>query len=226
VSLGEVVYFRDFFFGTTDYRFNTVFKLGYHAWLLLGLGSVCLAFWTESQLTRPLRALWRAGVIALFALSLAYPVAAFYSRSHGFADPPSLDGLRWLARRDPGDAKAIAWLRRQPGDPTVLETVGDDFDFDGRGRISVYTGLPTVIQWPGHELQWGNSAGRRPNDVRTIYATKNRSLARRLLARYRVRYVVVGPLEREDYPSAGLAKFARLGQRVFASGGTTVFQTG
>ena len=111
---------------------------------------------------------------------------------------------------------------------TVLETVGGDFDFDfdGRGRISVYTGLPTVIQWPRHELQWGHRAGRRPADVRTIYSTTDRPLARRLLARYHVRYVVIGRLERADYPSAGLAKFARLGPRVFASAGTSVYQTG
>jgi uncharacterized membrane protein len=209
-----------------DYRFNTIFKLGFHAWLLLAVGSVCLACWTEPLLSRPLRRLWQTGVAALVVLSLAYPVAASYSRSGGFASGPSLDGLHWLARRDPGDVKAIAWLRRQSGDPTILEAVGDDFDFDGRGRISVYTGLPTVIQWPGHELQWGHDAGRRPNDVRRIYSTTDAALARRLLSTYRVRYVVVGPLERADYPSAGLAKFARLGQRVFASGGTAVFQTG
>jgi len=81
-----------------------------------------------------------------------------------------------------------------------------------------------VIGWAGHELQWGHDPGSRPNDVRLAYSTLDLGVARRLLARYDVRYVVVGSLEREQYPSAGLLKFDRLGERVFEAAGTVVYE--
>jgi YYY domain-containing protein len=225
IAVGEVMYLRDFFAGTSSYRFNTVFKFGYHAWFLLALAASCIVFWSRAWMGRRVRVLWLGGLTALVALSLAYPVLGGYSRSQGFASSPSLDGDGWLARNHPGDPAAIAWLRSLQGDPTVLETVGADFDFDGRGRISTYTGLPTVIQWPGHEVQWGHDPGPRTRDVQRIYRTTDLRIARSLLERYRVRYVVVGGLERRDYPPAALAKFDRLGRRSFQAGGTVVYET-
>jgi uncharacterized membrane protein len=225
IGVGEVVYLRDFFAGTSSYRFNTVFKLGYDAWFLLALAATCLAFWSRAWMGRRARLFWLGGLTALVALSLAYPSLGAYSRSRSFASSPTLDGDLWLAQRDPGDAAAIAWLRSLQRDPTVLETVGSDFDFEGRGRISTYTGLPTVIGWPGHEVQWGHDPGRRAADVQEIYRTTDLRVARSLLEHYRVRYVVVGGLERRDYPSAGLAKFARLGRPLFRAAGTVVYET-
>jgi uncharacterized membrane protein len=225
IAIGEVVYLRDFFVGTSSYRFNTVFKFGYHAWFLLALAATCIAFWSRDWMGRRIRLLWLGGLAVLVALSLAYPLMGGYSRSRGFESSPSLDGDRWLAQRDPGDRAAIAWLRSLQGDPTVLETVGEDFDFDGRGRISTYTGLPTVIQWPGHEVQWGHDPGGRAGDVQRIYRSTNLKTARSLLERYGVRYVVVGGLERRDYPADALAKFAKLGRPSFRAAGTVVYET-
>lgn len=225
IAIGEVVFLRDFFVGTSSYRFNTVFKFGYDAWFLLALAATCIVFWSRAWMGRRTRFLWLGGLAALVALSLAYPVLGGYSRSRGFASSPSLDGDRWLTQRDPGDLAAIAWLRSLQGDPTVLETVGSDFDFEGRGRISVYTGLPTVIQWPGHEVQWGHDPGGRAADVQRIYRSTDLEKARSLLKRYGVRYVVVGGLERQDYPAAALAKFEKLGRPSFRAAGTVVYET-
>ena len=44
-----------------------------------------------------------------------------------------------------------------------------------------------------------------------------------LLDRYRVKYVVVGGLERKEYQAAGLEKFAQL-QVAFAHDGLTIYQ--
>jgi uncharacterized membrane protein len=154
-----------------------------------------------------------------------YPIAGSYARTNAFSREPTLDGDRWLVEAWPGDAAAIDWLRAHvEGAPTILEAFGPDFSEDGHGRISTYTGLPTVIGWAGHEVQWGHEPGARPDDVRALYSTPNLERARRLLTRYGVRYVVVGPLERLEYPAAGRAKFDQLGERVFGARGTVVYE--
>ena len=225
VGIGEFAYVRDSFDGTVSFRFNTVFKAGYQAWFLLAVAAGCIAFWNRGWLGDRTRRLWQLGLACLVLLALAYPVAGTYSRSDGFANSPTLDGMAWLDRTAPADAAAIRWLRRrQPRSATVLEAVGPDFDPAGTARVSTFTGLPTVLGWAGHEIQWGHSPGRRGRDVEQIYATRSVAAARKLLDRYGVRYVFFGSLERRRYPAAGLRKFARLGKRVFSRGGTTLYE--
>jgi YYY domain-containing protein len=221
---GEVVYLRDAFDGTESFRFNTVFKAGYQAWFLLAIVAGLVVYWTANWLGRRVRIAWFAGLAVLVALSLAYPLFASYSRSERFGNDPTLDGMRWLERDAPDDAAAIAWFRESvDGVPTVAETVGADFDPEGRARVSTFTGLPAVLGWAGHEVQWGHDLGTRIADVQELYRTTNERRARALLDRYEVDYVFVGDLERRDYPENGLEKFARLGHEAFRSGRTVVY---
>lgn len=225
LAVGDFVYIRDAFDGTESFRFNTVFKAGYQAWFLLAIAAGCGALWARSWLRRPVLRVWAVGIVALVALMAIYPIAGSYARTNAFSEEPTLDGDRWLVDAWPGDAAAIDWLRSHvEGAPTILEAFGPDFSPDGHGRISTFTGLPTVIGWAGHEVQWGHEPGKRPDDVRALYSTPSLERARRLLARYGVRYVVVGPLERVEYPAAGLAKFDKLGERVFGAQGTVVYE--
>jgi uncharacterized membrane protein len=53
--------------------------------------------------------------------------------------------------------------------------------------------------------------------------TTDTRAASALIARYGVRYVVVGPIERTDYGDAGLVKWDRLGRRAFDRDGTIVW---
>lgn len=227
LALGDVVYLRDTFENTPSYRFNTVFKTGYQAWFLLTIAATCGAFWYSGWLRRRVVGVWRAGVVAAVALLAIYPVAASYAHSGGFSQPPTLDGLRWLGTREPGDVAAISWLRGNVhGDAAILEAVGNDFSPEGYGRISTFTGLPAVLGWGGHELQWGHDPRARSSDVEALYETHDLDRARTLLARYRIRYVVVGALERGRYPAIDGTKFGRLGAVVFSRSGTTIYRIG
>ena len=162
----EVVYVRDSFAGTDLYRMNTVFKLGYNAWLLLAIAGAPAIVWSWGWLRRRARIAqlaWGIPLLALLALAAVYPVAGTYARKGGFSAAPHLDGLRWLSESAPGDPGAIEWLRdHAPHGSVVLEAVGDDYSAFGHARISTFTGLPTVMGWPGHELQWAHDPGTPP----------------------------------------------------------------
>ena len=52
-------------------------------------------------------------------------------------------------------------------------------------------------------------------DVQDIYQTEDLNKARKLLSKYNVSYVIVGPRERAAYGVSGMEKFGKLGDRVF-----------
>ncbi len=218
----EVGVVKDEFLGGPYERMNTVFKLGYQAWILLAVfGAVALSA-ARAWLPLVPRLVWLVGAAGLIGVSLAYPVAGTYARKAGFTDGPRLDGRHWLASTAPGDVAAIDWIRAHtPGDAVVLEAVGDDYSPFGNARVSTYTGRPTVLGWQGHELQWNHRLGDRRADVETLYKTPDALLARTLLDRYRVAFAVVGPLERTTYGAP--VALARAGREVFARDGTAIY---
>ena len=221
----ELVYVRDEFDGSDLFRMNTVFKLGYQAWLLLALAAACALPWSSAHLPRRAWPVWAATAALLLLLGLVYPYAGTYARKGGFSHSPSLDGLAWLRASAPGDPAAIDWLRANTdGEAVVLEAVGEDYSAFGHGRISTFTGRPTVLGWPGHELQWDHPPGGREEDVRTLYRTEDLDEARELIARYGIDYVVFGPIERTTYGDAGLDKWDELGERVFEQDGTSIWR--
>jgi YYY domain-containing protein len=222
----EVLYVRDEFDHSDLYRMNTVFKLGYQAWVFLGLAAIGALAWRRVWLPRrAFRVLVGLVIAAGFTAAAVYPIAGTYARKDAFDRSPTLDGLGWLRDRAPGDVAAIDWLNEHArAREVVLEAVGDDYSAFGHARISTFTGLPTVLGWPGHELQWGHDAGSRRDDVARMYEETGPAETLPLLRRYGIRYVVVGRLERTDYGDEGIAKWDALGHRVLDTGGTTIWE--
>ena len=78
-------------------------------------------------------------------------------------------------------------------------------------RVSIYTGLPTVLGWDWHQTQQRHDyrweVQRRRAAVNEFYTTRDVERAREFLDEFKVKYVYVGELERGAYPSSGIAKF-------------------
>ncbi len=227
--LGPELVFVGDQFGT---RMNTVFKFYYQAWALLSLaGGFALYYWwarlrEPGAYKRVLAALWAGVFCLLLVASLYYPAAAAPSKPDLPGGPVGLDGLVHISMEDPGEFAAIEFLRANAeSDSAVLEAVGGSYtEF---GRVSSSTGVPTVLGWPGHEIQWRGSSAPfegREEHVRMIYETQDIRTAENLLSVYDVDYVYVGPRERRTYGSGGLAKFDEFMVRVFSNDDVVIYR--
>jgi YYY domain-containing protein len=219
----EFVYLADSF-GT---RMNTVFKFYYQVWALWGVAAACAIGWMLEDVTlwMPFRVV--AGIVtALLVLAgLVYPVAAISTL--GESAHPTLDGTAWVEQSSPDDYAAIRWLNEHIADsPVILEAPGESYHAE-LSRVSAFTGLPTVLGWPGHELQWRGDyteAGRREPDVKKIYTTRDAQETLTLLDKYDISYVYVGPAERAQFPAASLQKFDALMDVAFQHGSVTIYR--
>ena len=178
------------------------------------------------------------GAALLIAAGLTYPIAAGLARAHDrfTALPPTVDGEAYMAvstwqDKQPiplrPDWEAITWLQDHvQGSPVILEGRGPLYSW--ANRVSIYTGLPTVLGWDWHETQQRGLFGdqdiqRRAGDVTNLYANPSLAAIRPLLRQYGVRYIYVGLFEREMYPASGLDKFSAL-PAVYSADGVSIYE--
>jgi sugar lactone lactonase YvrE len=201
-------------------RMNTFFKLYAEAWPLFAVATAVLVFGPTGRAGAFRN--WPRALRGVFFLLLACcvftSVTAIYggifgpnnpARHEGSVGAPSLDGLRYLEKLRPGEYRAVLWLRRTlPGTPVVLEAQGASYqEFS---RISMLTGLPTVLGWEHHVKQRGNpelEVVARRLAVQEIYSSTDLARVGELLRKYHVGYVYVGWLEKQTYAGPGLTKF-------------------
>ncbi len=261
----EIFFLKDVFSGGPALRMNTVFKFYFQAWALLSIASGAGLFFILESLRpkktvrvnmpwvqRGIAGIWSFLLLALVLASMVYPVLAPYARysrvdaSHPqpyMATDLSLDGSAYLATCRPpdcdfatvGDYKAIHWLNEHiQGDPVIVEASGNDYSYSS--RISTFTGLPTLMGWVGHEVQWRvnwvkqSQAEQADFDSRgasldTIYTNPNPSVVLAAMAHYNAQYLYVGDFERSKYPKADLKRFGTFMRSIYNVDGVTIFQS-
>ncbi|MBI2941374.1 MAG: hypothetical protein HYY04_13145, partial [Chloroflexi bacterium] len=211
-------------------RMNTVFKFYLQVWTMWGIGSAVALVLIGRRLLairRPtVRRVWVGFLAALLAATFVYPLVATPARvADRFATnvPLTLDGTAYMQYatyvdnnrelRFRTDLAAIRWLQENvEGTPVILEANTPLYRWGS--RISIYTGLPTVIGWDWHQKQqragYTQLVDERLRDVRTMYTDASSSNTLVLLRRYKVEYIYVGDVERAYYPAPGLAKFDQM----------------
>ena len=126
------------------------------------------------------------------------------------------------------DAEAIAWINENiEGTPVMLESNGDSYTY--ANRVSVLTGLPTLLGWFTHEWLWKDSydlANERAEIVKQIYTSTDIEVVRSLVEEYKVEYIYVGDQERIKFAEIGVndAGLKSLGEIVFANEGVYIIE--
>ena len=212
----EFFYIKDIY--PAHFRANTMFKLGYQAFMMMGLASIITFYLLKSS-----RPKWRVGMTIIwifFAFFITiYPFFSVPSYYGNLQREVDVDGSSWLITSYPEDKEIIDYLNtNEKGQPTILEAQGDSYtDYE---RISAFTGLPTVAGWWVHEWLWRGSSdvvGKRIPEVVTLYESTDLNKTKDLINKYKIKYVIVSRLEREKYPGLNEDKFNTISKLVFKS---------
>ena len=231
-------------------RMNTFFKYYLEVWVLLSLVAAYMLWrlgdiWLSRRRWGWPAGIWTAVLVMLICSSLIYTALGSRARVADRFNPGSLtlDGTAFMEQAvhfEEGqplelkwDLEAIQWLQDNvTGSPVVLEAHNAQYHWSG--RISTYTGLPTVLGWPWHQIQqrmpYRYAVESRAIQIGELYNTTDLSRTESLLREYEVKFIVVGELERAYYSPAGVEKFAELAaqgliQPVFRNDGVAIYQT-
>lgn len=229
LAVPELIFIRDIY-DASFYRANTMFKFTYQAFILLSLAAGYVFVRVPSAIagTR-LRQIVYAVFLATGFTLILYAFPAVYQRN-GSAAPPSykgLSGLNFLASEPGVDLQFVTWLQNNAvGQPVILEAPGESYS--DHARISMATGLPTLIGWDVHERLWRDN--EIANAVRiahagVIYEYDRPQLVLDMVRQYNIHYIVVGPIERRKYPRLRLQMFDNLFKRVVDLGEYALYST-
>ena len=229
-------------------RMNTVFKFYLQAWIIFSIASASslkYIFLSLKKKSKFVFSAWSIVFALIFAATLVYPITASWAKtSDRISDkaPPGLDGMdymRYAYYYDQNqkldlvwDYEAIGWINRTiKGNPVILEATTPIYRWGS--RVSIYTGLPTVIGWDWHEIAHRSylktdEVGKRTKLVKTAYETNSIEEFLSIIKQYKVKYIYLGELEKAYYNQIGLKKFDNLVGNylnvVYKNHGVTIYE--
>jgi len=220
IAAPEFIYAKDIY--PAHYRANTMFKLGYQAFIMLSLVS---SFAITYLFHKGKKYIWLPITFVLLGLVLMYPYFSVNSYFGDLKEYKGLNGLEYLRTIQPYDYDAILWIQKNiHGQPVLLEAQGDSYtDFE---RISANTGLPTPLGWTVHEWLWRGSYNypqSRLEDIKSLYEGPL-TQTRFLINKYNISYIYIGEMERTKYPMLNIEKFNQLGKIVYKKGNTILYK--
>jgi uncharacterized membrane protein len=222
----EFFYFKDIY--PQHFRSNTMFKLGYQAFIMMSLISGYVI--TKALVKPKLNKLFLAGLMPLIIFVCIYPLFSVRSYFGGLKTYQGIYGLEWLTERYPGNTAVIDWFSKniKRGDqPVIVEANGDSYtDYNS---ISTFTGLPTIAGWTVHEWLWRGGydpIAARGSEVASIYESPDIELTKTILNKYQVKYIIVGPQERQKYVRLDEEKIDKIGKKVFSFEESNIFEVG
>ncbi|MCL4263873.1 MAG: glycosyltransferase family 39 protein [Anaerolineae bacterium] len=235
--------------GTLD-RMNTVFKVYMQVWLIMSVVGGVTAVWCWQRLKNAPtgKIVWASALAVLVVAAALYPILATRAKwdIRMNKDAPhtlnGMDFMPYITYQENGqtvpmvfDHDAILWIQRHlPGSPVIAEGYSDNYYRSITNRVAMYTGLPNIIGWSGHQRQQraalpGTMIDMRIQDVHLLYTTTSIPEALSIIQKYGVEYIYVGQLEWVLYNPEGLLKFEQMAdagllEEVYRNDGTSIYR--
>lgn len=209
----EFIYVKDFYGGQP--RMNTVFKLGYQAWILLAIISPALIRATfHSSLLQSNRRFFQvfATITVMLIISvLIFPVSGTYSYSNHFRNTPTLNGTGHITKYHRDDALAIEWLKKQKDMLVLLEAPGDSYQY--HTVYATFGGHISVLGWQQHESLWRDwtwkKIRKRVDQINSMYRSTDRAELLTMLRTYNVDLIMFGSHEMKEYGQQSLQQLKK-----------------
>ncbi len=228
-------------------RMNTIFKFYLQGWALLSVSAAAAFVWLLPEFRKWLpgwRNFFQGGTLVLLAGAALYTVSATtdkISDRMAAGVPLTLDSITYMQYAQYADFgvtmdlvhdyRAIRWMQDNvQGSPVIVEANCTEYHWCT--RFTIYTGLPGVVGWNWHQRQQRtltpDIVEERVSEIGTFYTTSDVQAAQAFLKEYNVKYIIVGQLERAEYPGPGLEKFeqynGKLWNAVYRDGDTAIYQ--
>ncbi|GAB4555822.1 MAG: hypothetical protein OHK0023_27490 [Anaerolineae bacterium] len=226
ISLGVEIVVLDGDIG----RQNTFFKFYMQVWMMLSVASGVILAWLIASLPRwgsSARTGWLFALSALLSVAALFPIMSTVGKNAMRMAPDAprtLDGNAYMeyatyyygsdAVPMKNDLAMIRWLQDNvQGTPVILEAHQYPSEYQYNSRIAISTGLPAVIGWRFHQQQQRtldplpNLVVQRAANARAMYESLDIEVVWDMLRYYKVRYIILGGLERVTYTAGGLEKF-------------------
>ena len=230
VLMPEIIYVVDIYGGHK--RANTMFKFTYQAFIMFGLmmGYVITKFILLAKNGKQIVCGVLTGFLLLGTVGyLGKSVDSWFGDIKDESRFQGLDAAAFVDKENIYDSEAVDWINETiEGRPVMLEAHGNSYTY--ANRVSVLTGLPTILGWHTHEWLWKDDytwVEARKADVQTIYTSTDVAAVQDLLKTYEVSYIYVGDEERSFYEEAGGVNdelLRSLGEIVFENAGVYIIE--
>ena len=230
IIIPEFVFVKDIYINAYP-RANTMFKLGYEAFIMYGVcsGIIINTFFKEGSKEEGYKAyLYKRTAVILIVLqlmTLGYPITATKSwiSSQKKENYGGFDAAKTIREMNTADMPAIEALiniveHTDKKQPIVLEADGDSYT--NTCRVSVLTGYPTILGWHTHEWLWHDSHSymeMRRIDVENIYTGEDENVTRNTLKQYGVDYIFIGAKEYERFEIVQNGILESMGEVVYCA---------
>ena len=196
----------------TPGRFNTVFKIWYHVWTLLAVASSISIgmivnklpnsinysndIFTSKNIKYFLPILYICFLI--YGISYMYSPMMALSRAHENQEA-NIDAVVYLKASDPGLYGAISYAKEKlsPEEHILLQAI--THAYGKGGYLAAASGIPTILNWPGHQIQWRGlelSLDDRVAAVDQIYRSGSSNLGLENAKKYHVTHIYIGREEK------------------------------
>jgi YYY domain-containing protein len=217
-------------------RSNTVFKIFLQVWVIWSIAAATSLPYILTALRRgfwAVRWLWIAGFSALIVAAALYPIFATPAHVRDRIDPSApatLNGMVFMQRAvyienaytgQPVaidlkyDLDALTWMQDHlVGSPVIAEANNPNL-YHWTARVSIWTGLPSLLGYNWHEKQQrailgGELIDEREQQANQLFLTESSTEALAIIRRFGVGYIYIGPVEGAFYPRKGIEKFEQL----------------